>query len=220
VRVGRETISLIERQGAATIRLYAVPDTVIVAETLELAGIQSAPSDAGALATRAIEALGGEVGADALRGLQHPAVRRFITNREARRGLTSTQANTALRQAIDRTAQEPKPSFKIPQAPDLFHSLVGQGLFRVSLSVPCVECRTRSLLEPEALAAETQCPRCGARFALASAAFKSHWTYRITSFLDQPGQDGLLPVFLTMIFLQAPVRLSEVTVVAGLDLCF
>src|SRR6478672_10940267 len=66
----------------------------------------------------------------------------------------------------------------------------------------CPTCHTRSLFQPQALESNPICPRCGERFSLASAALRGHWRYQLTGFLEGQGQDGLIPVLLTILWLK------------------
>ena len=91
-------------------------------------------------------------------------------------------------------------------AADVFRRLLEKGVFRAGLKMQCPGCNIRSPYEPEDLATEVRCPRCGTTFLLAPRLETSHWEYRASGFFAHHREHGAIPVILTMLRLEHDLK--------------
>lgn len=200
------------------LQVYGIQKLDLAKQLFCFADIEAEPSSSGRIATRLISQLGGLQGC---RVLKLAGVRRLIKEHGA---LQEFSWKKAIQTVGCGTKENPQPNFNeyetlfIEPRPmtskltpkDVFHYLLGKGVFRAGLTLKCPKCELSFWVHLDDVATEVECAYCGNRFNCTRQLNNDPWQYRKSGLfgLDN-NQEGSVPVALTLQQLDTHLRHSS-----------
>ena len=189
------------------LEIHAIPKLELAKCLFEFAGIKAHSSHPGRIATRLISQLGGVQGC---RVLKIAGVRRLIKEHSA---LQEFGWDKAIQTIARGTADNPQPPFSEYEdlfietrsmtskltPTNVFHYLLGKGVFRVGLTLSCPNCELSFWIQLDDVATQAECAYCGNRFDTTRQLGKDPWKYRRSGLFGvDNNQEGSIPVALTL----------------------
>jgi hypothetical protein len=215
VRSDRNGLGVIMSVRAHSLTVHAILSRSLVANLLGIYGMKCEVSEAGRIASRVIQQMGGVQGC---RVLKIAGVRALIEKYKPSQPFTRGDA-TQIIGDVDPNTNAPRvdrktgtPTFaryeslfiERREGPKLkphhvFDYLVKRNVFRVGLKFACPNCELDSWTHLDDVATETTCEYCGKRFNVTPQLKDGSWAYRRSGlFGREDHQQGAIPVALTL----------------------
>jgi hypothetical protein len=178
----------------------------LVAKIFQAFDMKAEPSQAGRVAARLIQQMGGIQGC---RVFKIAGVRRLIEEYGPFKSFTRSAAIQAIRQKDPVTGRpkfqsyeqlyiEPREGGKLMPA-HAFDYLVKRGVFRVGVNLRCPNCELVFWMQLDDIGTEVACEYCGRRFNITTQLRDRGWAYRRSGlFGKEDHQEGSIPVALTL----------------------
>jgi hypothetical protein len=197
VRAEGGGIAAFTRVGDTSVDLHLVEKVEVVQQVFRRAGLETEISPAGEAVSRIIRQMDGLWGC---RRFRLPGVRKLLASSKVHKG----------KDLIGQIEDDGSYSHykNVGTAAETFQVLLEKGVFRVGLRIRCPACRIHSRHQPETLASEVKCPRCGSEFLLAVCIENADWEYEPSGFFAHHREHGAIPVILTMLRLEHDVEES------------
>ena len=206
VRSERSGLGLITNVRTDNLTIHAVPSRTLVANVFAAFGMKSEMSEAGRIASRVIQQMGGVQGC---RVFKIAGVRTLIEKYKPLQSFTRGDATQIIAE-IDPTTNQPnfaryeslfietREGGKLKPR-HVFDYLVKRNVFRVGLKFTCPNCELESWTHLDDVATETTCEYCGKRFNVTPQLKDGAWAYRRSGlFGREDHQQGAVPVALTL----------------------
>jgi hypothetical protein len=211
VRVEPNGLGIITEASCSHLALRALNVRNLVARILEFVSIAAEPSDAGLVATRLIQQMGGLQGC---RPFKIPGVRTLIEKYGPDKSFTRSGAIEAIRGVDCETNVasfslhenlfiDARPTGKKLMPDHVLADLLEKEVFRVGLSFECPACKLKFWTSLDDVGSYTTCDYCGNRFNVAPYLRDRDWAFRRSGlFGHKDDQHGAIPVALTLQQLQ------------------
>lgn len=206
VRSERNGLGVITNVTTDQLTIRAVPRRLLVANLFEAFGMKIQLSEAGRIASRVIQQMGGVQGC---RVFKIAGVRALIEKYKPFQSFTRGDATQIIGEVDPVTHVpnfsryeslfiEPREGHKLkPQ--HVFDYLVKSNVFRVGLAFTCPSCELESWTHLDNLGTEITCEYCGKRFNVTPQLKDGAWAYRRSGlFGREDHQQGAIPVALTL----------------------
>ena len=205
-RSERNGLGIITRVGTDTLTIHALRRRALIAKIFEAFGMKAEVSEAGRIASRLVQQMGGVQGC---RVFKIAGVRALIEKYKPFQSFTRGDATQIIGEVDPVTHVpnfsryeslfiEPRERPKL-KAPDVFDYLVKKNVFRVGLEFTCPNCELEFWTHLGNLATEITCEYCGQRFNVTSQLKDGAWAYRRSGlFGREDHQQGAIPVALTL----------------------
>lgn len=224
-RVEPEGIGVIIDVWREDLTLSALDISSLISKIFEFAGMRARPSQAGLIASRLIQQLGGLQGC---RVFKIRGVRDLIKKYKPDQSFTRSGAI----QIIRNDPQTGKPSFSEYEnlfiesrsaaklkPEDAFIYLVRHGVFRVGLNFGCPNCNLDFWVTLDDVRTETKCEFCGQNFNITSQLKDRDWRYRRSGLFGKENhQEGGIPVALTLQQMDTAFGLSEMLYTTAMEI--
>ncbi len=206
VRSERNGLGLITDVRTDNLTIHAVTRRALIANIFEAFGMKSQVSEAGRIALRVIQQMGGVQGC---RVFKIAGVRALIEKYKPLKSFTRGDAMQIIAE-VDPVTHVPnfsryEPLFIEPREGDklkphqVFDYLVKRNVFRVGLTFTCPNCELEFWTHLDDLATEIICEYCGQRFNVTPQLKDAAWAYRRSGlFGREDHQQGAIPVALTL----------------------
>lgn len=171
----------------------------LISEVFEVFGMEAKNSQAGLIAKRLIQQMGG---LQDCRVFKIAGVRKLIERYAPYKSFTISEAlkdigpnfsqyqNLFIEQRPSNTKLEPK---------DVFKYLLEKGVLSVGLNLKCPDCQLNFWLSLDNVKTTSRCEFCGKEFNIASQLRDCRWAYRRSGlFGKEDHQEGAIPVALTL----------------------
>ncbi len=205
-RSERNGLGIVTSVGRDTLTIRALRQRALVTSIFETFGMKTQLSEAGRIASRLIQQMGGVQGC---RVFKIAGVRALIEKYKPYRSFTRGDAtqiigevnpvtNTTNFARYESLFIEPRDGPKLkPQ--HVFDYLARKNVFRVGLKFTCPNCELEFWMSLDDLATEITCEYCGQRFNVTSHLKDGAWAYRRSGlFGREDHQQGAIPVALTL----------------------
>ncbi len=186
--------------------IHAVPRRALVSKIFEAFGMKADSSEAGRIAMRLIQQMGGIQGC---RVFKIVGVRELIEKYTPLQSFTRGDAIQTIGQndpvtgipqfePYEHLHIEPRKSGKLTPH-QVFDFLLNQGVFRVGLTFCCPNCELQFWIQLDDAGTEVACEYCGRRFNVTTQLKDRAWAYRRSGlFGREDHQQGAIPVALTL----------------------
>lgn len=206
IRSERNGFGVITGVGRDTLTIRALRQRSLVTSIFELFGMKAQVSEAGRIASRLIQQMGG---VQDCRVFKIAGVRALIEKYKPFQSFTRADA-TQIISEVDRVTHVPNfaryeslfiepregPKLKPHQ---VFDYLARKNVFRVGLRFTCPNCELEFWAPLDDLATEITCEYCGQRFNVTPQLKDGAWAYRRSGlFGREDHQQGAIPVALTL----------------------
>ena len=206
IRSGRDGLGVITDVGTEALTIRALRPRSLIASIFEAFGMKAELSEAGRIASRLIQQMGGVQGC---RVFKIAGVRALIERYKPFQAFTRGEATQVIGEVDPNTG---KPNFaryeslfiEHREGPQLkphqvFDYLVKKNVFRVGLNLTCPNCELGFWTHLDNLGTEITCEYCGQRFNVTSQLKDGAWAYRRSGlFGREDHQQGAIPVVLTL----------------------
>lgn len=200
-RVEPEGIGITIDAWREDLSLTALDVTSLISKTFAIAGIHAQPSQAGLVASRLIQQLGGLLGCGVFKSA---GVRELIEKYKPEQSFTRSAAVQMIGKKDPGSSESLMNRIK-PE--DVFANLVARGVFRVGLKLECPICRLDFWVSLDDVRTQTKCEYCGQDFIVTSQLRDRDWRYRRPGLFGRDNhQEGGIPVALTLMQLQTVLR--------------
>ena len=205
-RSERTGLGIITDVGRDTLTIRALRQRSLVASVFEAFGMKAQTSEAGRIASRLIQQMGGVQGC---RVFKIAGVRKLIEKYKPLQSFTRGEAMQIIGD-VDPATSIPnfaryEPLFIEPrEGPNLksshvFDFMARKKVFRVGLKFICPNCELEFWTSLDVLATEVTCEHCGQRFNVTPHLKDRDWAYRRSGlFGREDHQQGAIPVALTL----------------------
>jgi len=206
VRSERNGLGLITGVRTDDLTIHAVTCRSLIAKIFEVFGVKSQVSEAGRIALRVIQQMGGVQGC---RVFKIAGVRALIEKYKPMQSFTRGDA-TQIIGDVDQVTHlpnfsryeslfmEPREGGKL-KPHQVFDYLVKRNVFRVGLTFTCPNCELEFWTHLDDVATEITCEYCGKRFNVTPQLKDGAWMYRRSGlFGREDHQQGAIPVALTL----------------------
>ena len=206
IRSGRNGLGVITDVGKETLTIRALRQRSLIASIFEAFGMKVQVSEAGRIASRVIQQMGGVQGC---RVFKIAGVRALIEKYKPFQAFTRGDATQIIGEVDPNTGVpnfaryellfiEPREEPKLKPR-QVFDYLVKKNVFRVGLNFTCPNCELGFWMHLDNLGTEITCEYCGQRFNVTSQLKDSAWAYRRSGlFGREDHQQGAIPVALTL----------------------
>ena len=206
IRSGRNGLGVITDVGTETLTIRALRQRSLIANIFEAFGMKAQVSEAGRIASRLIQQMGGVQGC---RVFKIAGVRALIEKYKPFQAFTRGDATQIIGEVDLNTGVpnfgryeslfiEPREGPKLKPR-HVFDYLVKKNVFRVGLNFTCPNCELRFWMHLDDLGTEITCEYCGQRFNVTSQLKDGAWAYRRSGlFGREDHQQGAIPVALTL----------------------
>src|SRR6266478_522059 len=206
VRSERNGLGVITDVGTSNLTINAVTSRALIANIFQAFGMKSQVSEAGRIALRVIQQMGGVQGC---RVFKIAGVRTLIEKYKPLQSFTRGDATQIIAE-VDPITHVPnfsryEPLFIEPREGDklkpqhVFDYLVKRNVFRVGLTFTCPNCELEFWTHLDDVATEITCEYCGKRFNVTPQLKDGAWAYRRSGlFGREDHQQGAIPVALTL----------------------
>jgi len=206
VRSERNGLGLITDVTTENLTIHAVTRRALIANIFEAFGMKSQVSEAGRIALRVIQQMGGVQGC---RVFKIAGVRTLIEKYKPLQSFTRGDATQIIAE-VDPVTHVPNFSryeslFIEPREGEklkphhVFDYLVKRNAFRVGLTFTCPNCELEFWTHLDDVATEIICEYCGKRFNVTAQLKDGAWSYRRSGlFGREDHQQGAIPVALTL----------------------
>ena len=206
IRSERNGLGVITNVRRDNLTIHAIPRRSLVANLFGAFGIKSQVSEAGRIASRVIQQMGGVQGC---RVFKIAGVRALIEKYKPGQSFTRGDATQIIGEVdpithVPNFARYESLFIEPRQVPKLtshqvFDYLVKRNVFRVGLKFTCPNCELESWTHLDDLATEITCEFCGKRFNVTPQLKDGAWAYRRSGlFGREDHQQGAIPVALTL----------------------
>lgn len=206
IRSGRNGLGVITDVGTETLTIRALRQRSLIANIFECFEMKAQVSEAGRIASRLIQQMGGVQGC---RVFKIAGVRALIEKYKPFQAFTRGDATQIIGEVDPNTGV---PNFgryeslfiEHREGPKLkprlvFDYLVKKNVFRVGLNFTCPNCELGFWTHLDNLATEITCEYCGQRFNVTAQLKDGAWAYRRSGlFGREDHQQGAIPVALTL----------------------
>lgn len=205
-RSEREGLGAITEVTTDSLTLRALSVRELVSQTFGKFGMKTETSEAGRIASRLIQQMGGIQGC---RVFKIAGVRKLVNKYKPLQSFTKSDAIQTIGQndpatgrpqfeAYEQLYIEPRQRGKLtPQ--QVFDFLLKKGVFRVGINFRCPNCELPSWTPLDDIATEITCELCGRRFNVTTQLKDRDWAYRRSGlFGREDHQEGAIPVALTL----------------------
>jgi len=208
VRVQPEGFGIVTTADVRDLSFYALKPLEVIAEFFRTFGIQAQRSEAGRIANRIIQQMGGLQGC---RVFKLPGVRTLIEKYGPLNSFTRGSATAVIAQPHQAGKILNFPRIYVQAKPltpsSTFDYLLEKMVFRAGLEPVCPNCNLDFWLALEPLAHEVTCEYCGERFKLTAQLKDRDWRFRRSGLFGKNNhQEGSIPVAVTLQQLDANVR--------------
>jgi hypothetical protein len=198
IRVQQDGFGIVEAVSASSVSFFNLNTSQVISEFFKLFGIRAEPSQAGRIAKRVIQQMGGLQGC---RPFKFPGVRELIEKYGPLESFTRGAATSMIAQVTK--AGPPLPRLYVEGGlltpTSTFDYLLNKRVFRAGLELLCPNCNLEFWLALEPLAHEVMCDLCGEKFTLASQLKDRDWRFRRSGLFGKENhQEGAIPVALTL----------------------
>jgi hypothetical protein len=212
-RVEPEGLGLIIDNWRTDVSLSAMDVPTLLSKIFEVAGIQARPSQAGLIAFRLIQQLGGLLGCGVLKSA---GVRKLIEKYKPDQSFTRGAAIQIIREHD--SGSSPTLGGRV-RPEDMFANLVTRGVFRVGLKLECPRCHLDFWISLDDVRTQTKCEYCGDDFDVTSQLRDRDWRYRRSGLFGRDDhQEGGIPVALTLQQLQSALGHFQILYTTGMEL--
>jgi len=181
-------------KGDMTIR--GLPKRQLVAKIFQAFGMKAEPSQAGLIAERLIEQMGGLQGC---RVFKIPGVRRLVQEYGPSKAFSMKKAVRLIRGADSPEDGTLFIEGKEASPANTFLHLIKRGAFRAGLNLNCPNCQLDSWVHLDNLSTKVNCEYCGTSFDITPQLHRVGWQYRRSGlFGKEDHQEGSIPVALTL----------------------
>jgi hypothetical protein len=199
-------LGIITKVTSSDLRINAVSRRSLVTQIFEVFGITSKPSEAGRIASRLIQQMGGLQGC---RVFKIAGVRELIEKYKPLQSFSRTEAIQVIGQADPNTGIpnfaayedlyiEHREGGKL-KPHHVFEYLLKHNVFRVGIRFTCPHCELQFWTHLDDVATELTCEYCGQRFNVTAQLRDSAWAYRRSGlFGREDHQQGAIPVAMTL----------------------
>jgi len=204
LRVNQDGLSRIITASDESIDLYPLPKQQLVEKVFELAGLNAETSQAGLIARKIIEKIGGLEDA---RVLKIKGVRKILQTHSATDAITRGEATKTIfehefakYQGLYIEARE-KTTLN---SNDVFDYLLRKDFFRAGLEMPCTQCRLVNWLTLKNIDDYWTCEYCGGvNQTSTQLKTRGDWRFRKSGlFAKDNNQEGAVPVLLALLTLK------------------
>jgi len=206
VRAEPNGLGIVISATTSELRLRALPKRELVARLFGAFGIACAPSQAGRIAARLINQMGGIQGC---RVFKIPGVRKLIESYGPLVSFTRSCATQIIGQndPVSGTPRfEPYENLYIEyreagklKPDDVLRFLLKRGVFRTGLKLLCPRCDLEFWISLDAIATDVQCEYCGQAFNISPQLRDRDWAYRRSGLFGRDDhQEGGIPVVIAL----------------------
>jgi hypothetical protein len=205
-RSGRNGIGAITEVTTDSLTLRATPVRELVSQVFGKFGMKAETSEAGRIASRIIQQMGGVQGC---RVFKIAGVRKLVEKYKPLQSFTRSDAIQTIGQNDPATGRPRFESYEqlyieqrqggklTPQ--QVFDFLLKKGVFRVGINFRCPNCELPSWTPLDDIATEISCELCGKHFNVTTQLKDRDWAYRRSGlFGREDHQEGAIPVALTL----------------------
>jgi hypothetical protein len=211
-RVEPEGIGIIIDAWREDLSLTALDVTSLISKTFAIAGMHAQPSQAGLVASRLIQQLGGLLGCGVFKSA---GVRELIERYKPEQSFTRSAAIQMIGKKDPGSSES---LIKRIRPEDVFANLVARGVFRVGLKLECPNCRLDFWVSLDDVRTQTKCEYCGPDFNVTSQLRDRNWRYRRSGLFGRDNhQEGGIPVALTLMQLQTVLHDHEILYTTAMD---
>lgn len=206
IRSGRNGLGVITDVATKTLSIRALRRRSLVTSIFEAFGIKAKVSEAGRIASRLIQQMGGVQGC---RVFKIAGVRALIEKYRPFQSFTRSDATQIIGEVdpvthVPNFARyeslfiEPREGQKL-KPHHVFDFMARKNVFRVGLKFTCPNCELEFWTSLDDLGTEVTCEYCGQRFNVTSQLKDGAWAYRRSGlFGREDHQQGAIPVALTL----------------------
>jgi hypothetical protein len=226
VRSSRHGISIIINATRDDLTIRSLESRDLIKRIFGLYSIKAEPSQAGLIASRLIQQLGGLQGC---RVLKITGVRDLIDKYNPFQSFSRSNAIQIIGQNDPMTGQ---PNFKEYESlyieqrshrnlkpEDAFKYLLSCDVFRIGLNFVCPDCQLEFWLSVDDTKKKIKCEFCGNEFDIASQLNDRDWAYRRSGLFGRDNnQEGSIAVSVTLQQLETVFSLSSMIYTTGLNL--
>ena len=199
VRSEPRGLGIVTKLASNDLRINAISKRALVAKIFEVFGIRSKPSEAGRIASRLIQQLGGLQGC---RVFKIAGVRELIEKYKPLQSFSRAEALQVIGQANFAAYGDLYIEYReggILEPRHVFEYLLRHNVFRVGIRFICPHCELEFWTHLDDVATELTCEYCGQRFNVTAQLKDSGWAYRRSGlFGREDHQQGAIPVAITL----------------------
>jgi hypothetical protein len=215
-RVEPEGIGIIIDSRQTDLDVSALDVTSLIAKIFEVAEMRTRPSQAGLIASRLIQQLGGPLGLVRCGVFKSAGARELIKKYKPDQSFTKSAAIQIIRENDSRNshswARESRPE-------DMFANLVTHGVFRVGLKLECPNCHLDFWVSLDDVRTQTICEYCGQDFNVTPQLRDRDWRYRRSGLFGRDNhQEGGITVALTLLQIQTSLHLHNILCTTALEI--
>ncbi len=198
-RIEDEGLGIVIRLDESNLRLRGIPPFMLAAKVFGLAGIETKQSNAGKVALRVIQQMGG---IDNCRAFKIAGVRDLLHVFTPTKHFSHSQASARIGANFTRYKQlfiEPRPHREDLTPQGVFLHLVKKEVFRPGIELECTNCLLTDWHSLSNLDEKVACAYCGFLFDCASQLRDGAWQYRVSGvFARSQDHEGAIPVTLAL----------------------
>jgi hypothetical protein len=198
VRVQQDGFGIIENVSSSSVSFFTLQTSQVISEFFKFFGIRAELSEAGRIAKRLIQQMGGFQGC---RPFKFPGVRALIEKYGPLESFTRGAATSVIGQVSDRPVNFPRLYAEggLLSPSSTFDYLLNRKVFRAGLKFLCPNCNLEFWMALEPLADEVTCDYCGERFNVGTQLKDRDWRFRRSGLFGMENhQEGAIPVTVTL----------------------